>query len=309
MRAEVASPTYLGRPLGPHRRGARGSRPGWPRACVTRLLRAGRARCTSTRRRRGCDATTAGWRSSRRAGPSRARRVLLATSAYPPLLRAMRRYVAARLRLRAGDRAAGRRTARRDRLAPAPGHRRRRQPASTTTGSPPTTGSCGAASTPSTATAVRSARSSTTTTPTFARLSTELLHHLPAARGAPLHAPLGRGDRHLQPLLGVLRHRPPRARGLRHGLHRASGSPRRGSARAWRSTCSTAATTRGHPAALRPPPAGALPARAAAHGRHPAHAEPPRRGRRARRAPWAVARRAGPAGARLRQLIGPQRPA
>ena len=56
--------------------------------------------------------------------------------------------------------------------------------------------------------------------PTFATLVPALLHDVPAARGAALHAPLGRRDRHVQPLLGVLRHVARRARRLRRRLHR-----------------------------------------------------------------------------------------
>ena len=72
----------------------------------------------------------------------------------------------------------------------------------------------------------------------------ELLHDLPPARGPPLHAPLGRRDRHLQPLLGLLRHGARRPPGLRRRLHRAWASAPRASAPASRSTSSTGATPR-----------------------------------------------------------------
>ena len=60
----------------------------------------------------------------------------------------------------------------------------------------------------------------------------------------------------------------------------------------------------GHPPALRPPPAGALPARAAALGRGGPHPEPPGGGRRERRPPWALAPRARSRGLGLRLLDG-----
>ena len=55
---------------------------------------------------------------------------------------------------------------------------------------------------------------------TFELLAEHFFDHLPAARWAGLHAPLGRRDRHVQPLLGDVGPRARRARGLR-----ASGSP------------------------------------------------------------------------------------
>ena len=55
--------------------------------------------------------------------------------------------------------------------------------------------------------------------PSFADALAAVLHHLPAARGPALHPPLGRRDRHLQPLLGVLRHCPRRTGRLRARLH------------------------------------------------------------------------------------------
>ena len=95
MRAEVASPTYRGGAVGP-RRAAALARPGQARrraarrgACGAgvRVLRAHAARRRSTRRR------TAWSVRDRARGAVRARRVLLATSAFPPLVRAIRRYV------------------------------------------------------------------------------------------------------------------------------------------------------------------------------------------------------------------------
>ena len=71
-----------------------------------------------------------------------------------------------------------------------------------------------------------------------------LLPHVPAARGRAVHAPVGRRDRHVQPLLGVLRHGAPGPARLRRRLHRARRRLRRGSARGSRSTCWTAARPR-----------------------------------------------------------------
>ena len=66
---------------------------------------------------------------------------------------------------------------------------------------------------------------------TFATLAQHFFHDLPAARGRALHPPLGRRDRHLQPLLGLLRHRARRPRRLRRRLHRPRRRRRRASAR------------------------------------------------------------------------------
>ena len=90
MRAEVASPTYLGG-VWDHT-GAGDPRPRQARRRAARRGdRAPACACTSTPRcttstRIGVEVLTA-------AGRVRARSVLLATSAYPPLLRAIRRYV------------------------------------------------------------------------------------------------------------------------------------------------------------------------------------------------------------------------
>ena len=143
-------------------------------------------------------------------GPARHQRLPAAGPRDPPLRRA-------RLRLRADDRA-GRPVG--DRLAAPPGHRRRRQPVPLLPahrrqphpvrrlgrrlplprpGRPP----------PRRPRAdVRDARPA-------------LLPHVPAARGHALHPPLGRRDRHLVAVLGLLRHRARRPARLRDGLHRA----------------------------------------------------------------------------------------
>ena len=95
IRAEVDSPTYLGGALGPDRRGARRSRPSSPTASPPPRRRARRPRSTSAAR---VDSP----RARRAPGPLRctlagaevrAGRVLLATNAFPPLLRTLRRYI------------------------------------------------------------------------------------------------------------------------------------------------------------------------------------------------------------------------
>ena len=115
-----------------------------------------------------------------------------------------------------------------------------------------------------------------------------LLHHVSAAGGAEVQPSLGRGHRHLQPLLGVLWpgvRRPPR---VRAGLHRAGrggqplrGAHRPGPARWPRHT--------GDPTQDGAPAPGAVPTRAAALRRHPAHAQPPGRRRPSRRPARSVA--------------------
>ena len=173
------------------------------------------------------------------AGRVRARRVLLATSAYPPLLREIRRYVVpvydyvlVTEPLDRPARSAGA-TARASATAAT---------SSTTTGSPPTTGSSTAAGTRSTATAAPSAP------PRRARRDVRdarpaLLPHVPAARGHALHPPLGRRDRHLVALLASSS-APRRQRSPTRPATPASASPPPASAAAPRSTCSTAATPR-----------------------------------------------------------------
>ena len=80
--------------------------------------------------------------------------------------------------------------------------------------------------------------------PTFAMLSQHFFTAVPAARGRALQPSLGRRDRHLQPLLGVLRPSAGRTGRVRARLHRArrGGQPLRRAA--WGSTSSTAARPR-----------------------------------------------------------------
>ena len=108
-----------------------------------------------------------------------------------------------------------------------------------------------------------------------------LLPHLPAARGRALHAPLGRRDRHLLALLGLLRPRLRRQAHLRHRLHRPRRR-RRTLRRPHRARPARRPRHRGHAPALRPHQARPLPARAAALRGRPVHPQPPR-GRRPQR--------------------------
>ncbi len=68
------------------------------------------------------------------------------------------------------------------------------------------------------------------------------LASLPAARGHPLHAPLGRRDRHVQPLLRHLRNRPSAGASPTRSASPGSASVRAASGRGSRSTSSTGAT-------------------------------------------------------------------
>ncbi len=59
--------------------------------------------------------------------------------------------------------------------------------------------------------------------PTHDQLARNFFADVPAARGAAVHAPVGRRHRHLHPVRRVLRHGVRRAGGLRPGLHRTGG--------------------------------------------------------------------------------------
>ena len=208
-------------------------RPGWPGAWPPRLgggcahLRALAGRAAPAPTARACA------RPRPTAEPSRARRVVLATSAFPPLVRAIRRYVVPvydyvlvtePLTASSASRSAGR------------GARASttRQPVPLLPPDRATTGSCSAATTRSTTSAAASAR--TGAAPGVVRAARRaLLRDLPPARGPALHPPLGRGDRHCSRFcvmfgtaLGgraVLRRRLHRPRGRREPLRRA-GRPR-----------------------------------------------------------------------------------
>ncbi len=131
-----------------------------------------------------------------------------------------------------------------------------------------------------------------------------LLHDLPAAGRPALHPPLGRRDRHLLALLGVLRHRRSAAVSPTRPATPASASPRRASAPVSASTSSTAARPRPPRLRLRPAQARPVPARAAAR---PASSRSPERElaarRPQRRSARAVAASPRPPGPGLRQLI------
>ena len=93
MRARGRVADLPRRPLGPHRLGARA--PGQARARPARVRRSQQAcGCTSTRRRATCASRRRASSWSTAQGRVRARRALLATSAFPPLLRSLRRYIA-----------------------------------------------------------------------------------------------------------------------------------------------------------------------------------------------------------------------
>ena len=188
-------------------------------------------------------------------GSVAARRALLATSAYPPLVRSVAPLRAAGVRLRADDRAAEPGSARVDRLVPPPGARRLRQPVPLL---PAERGRPHPLRRLRRRVPLRRPGGLPARRPRgdLRHALPALLHDVPAARGRAFHPPLGRRDRHLQPLLGVLRHRAGRPGRLRHRLHRARRGRqplrRRGGAGPRRRQ-----RDGGHPPALRAQPAGA----------------------------------------------------
>ena len=249
MRDEVHSPTYRGgiwdrtdAGLVDPGRLVDGLREAPPSAGV-RVFEGTRAEAARATRGRG--------RGRRAGGRVRARRVLLATSAFPPLLRAIRRYVvpvydyalvtepldAAQREASAGAGARGSPTG---------------PTSSTTTASRPTTGSCSAATTRSTASAARSARARRRRAP-FARLSAHFFHTFPQlgacaspTAGAARSTPRAASRSSSAPRTAAAS----RTRSATPG----SASARRGSARASRSTCSTGATPRRRACATSAPP-------------------------------------------------------
>ena len=275
MRAEVHSPTYIGG-VWDHT-GAGILDPGkLARGLREAALRARGARVRALRRPRPARRPGPVVEALTASGRVRARKVLLATSAYPPLLRSIGRYVvpvydyvlvseplsAAQLldigwehrqgigdggnqfhyyRLTADDRDPVRRLGRRLPL-PRPGRP-----------------------------ALGRAR------PDVRHALPALLPHLPAARRRALHPPLGRRDRHLLALLGLLRHRVRRPPGLRHRLHRPRRR-RRPLRRPHRARPARRPRHRGHPPALRPLQAASPSPRSRCAGRSsstPATASPP----------------------------------
>ena len=243
MRAQVASPTYLRRALGPHGRGAARPRRGWPRGCATRCAGAGVRVHEHTRgaalqtRGAGVDVDHARAAASARAG------CCWPPAPIPRCCARCARYVAPVYDYVLVTEPLSARAARAIGWARRPGHRRRRQPVPLLPPDRRRPASCSAATTPSTASAGRSARAGTSTTPTFARLSQHFFAHVPAARGRALHATLGRRDRHVLRFSRLLRHRARRAASPTRSATPGWASPPRASAPASRSTCSTAADT------------------------------------------------------------------
>ena len=245
----------------PQRRRDWSTRSRWRSGCGT-------GRCGSGVRAARADAGLVGRTRRRRRdrppGAVRAEQVLLATNAFPPPLRRLRKYVVPGLGPRAGDRAADRRAAGRASAGRSDqGRHRRRQPVPLLPAARRTAGSSGAATTPSTTSA---------TAPTPAREQRDASHRLlarqffetfPQLDGRAVHPPLGGHHRHLEPVHAVLRRRPRAARsayavgytGLGRRVSRF-GAPGR---------CSTAAgrDDRAHRRFLAAA-AGAVPARAAA---------------------------------------------
>ena len=255
---------------------------------------------TSARARRRSSTTAPGVRVLTPTGHVRARRVLLATSAYPPLLRAIRRYVAPvydyalmtePLSPAQRDAIGWKRRQGLSDMANQFHYYRLTKDERILFGGYDAVYRYGGP--------VRADLDDDEQA--FGMLSQHFFTTFPQLEGASLHAPLGRRDRHVQPVRRLLRDGPSRPRRLRGRVH---GARRRLDAlrRARRARPSRRAGDRGDAAALRPLEARSLPARADALGRDPAHAQPPGRRRPQRRAPRALAADARPAGARVRQL-------
>ena len=301
VRAEVRSPTYLGGLW--DRTGAALVHPGKLVRGLRDAARRAGVRVFERTPVVGIDPAGAGVEVATPAGEVvRARRALLATSAYRPLVRSVRRYVLPvydyALMTEPLD------AAQRESIGwpQPPGPRRRGQPVPLLPAERATTASSGAATTPSTASAGRWATTSTTTTrPSRSSPSTSSRRSRSsracasrtagAARSTPAAASRCSSARRSSGRvayatgytgLGVVR-QPLR----RRGRARPGRRPR----------------DRGHAPPLRAPPPGAVPARAAPLGRGPAHPEPARRRRPPRGPARPLAPRARPRRARLRQLI------
>ena len=155
-----------------------------------------------------------GWRRGRGgAGPRRHVRVQRLAAAPGARVRA-------RLRLRADDRADDRpRSARRSAGAGREGLSDAGNQFHYFRLSRRTTGCCGAATTRSTTRATASIPAHDRRPATFETLARTLRGDVPAARRDPVHAPLGRGDRHHDAVPRDVRRGAGRARALRAGLH------------------------------------------------------------------------------------------
>ena len=137
---------------------------------------------------------------------------------------------------------------------------------------------------------------------TFATLAANFFGTFPQlARPGPVHARLGRRDRHLQPVLRVLRNRLRQAARLRGGVH-GPGRRREPVRRERDPRPAGRGADRADGAGDGAHQAGAVPARAGQVGRHPADPGVAGQGRSQRGPQGCVAARAGPAWPRLRVL-------
>ena len=182
VRAAVASPTYLGAVL--QRTGVGLVDPG---ALALGLRRAALGLGVRLYERTPVACGHAEADDPRRDGARR--RILLATGAYPPLTRAIRRLVAPVYDYVLVTEPLTAAAARRDRLGGAARGSPTAATASTTTASPRTTGCCSAATRRSTTSATGSARSSTGAPRDFALLHEHLLATFPALEGIASRTP------------------------------------------------------------------------------------------------------------------------
>ena len=279
------SPTYRGGIWDRTGAGLARPRQARRRACATRRCAARRARLRAhAAPRRSSDAGDGVEVAAPRRPRPRAPRRCSRRAPIPPLLRAIRRYVVPVYDYVLVTEPLERRAARRDRLAAPPGHRRRRQPVPLLPADRRRPDPVGRLRRrlplrrPGRPAPRRRRRRPSRT------LVAALLPHVPAARGPALHPPLGRRDRHLQPLLGVLRHRARRPRRLRRRLHR----PRRRRdplRRARRARPARRPRDRGDAPALRAHAGRCpFPPEPLRCGGRPAHPQPARRRRPQRRA-------------------------
>ena len=230
------------RPVAADRRGDRQSRRSSPTACARPRSTPG-CRSSSTRACAGCSATRTGVDAITDAGVVHAAKVLIATSAYEPLVQAIGRYVAPVYDYALMTEPLTRAAARLDRLEAPPGHRRQRQPVPLLPAERRQPHPLGRLRRRLPLRRTGRSRPRRPRGDLRAPVA-ELLHDLPAARGPALHPPLGRRDRHLQPLLGVLRAARSAAAPSTRSATPASASAPAASAGAPRSTCSTAARPR-----------------------------------------------------------------
>ena len=241
---------------------------GLPRGSASGSTRTRRSPALDARRRRRCALRTPYGRVDARG------RVALGTNAFPPLLRRLRPYTGAGLRLRADDRAADRRAARGRRLGATGRARRRRQPVPLLPAHRRRRilwGGYDAVYHFGSRTDDRLERNPAT----FLRLAEHFFATFPQLEGLRFTHALGRRDRHLHPVLRVLRHGARRPRSATPPATPASASAPPGSAPRCCSTCSTGADTERTALEMVREQAAAVPAGAAALGRRPA--DPPRR--------------------------------